>query len=94
MGGVKEVLFAHSFFAGEVDDLVGVGQHGTEKGPFGLEVVVREKAFNGDGGGGIPTDTRLKRLGVGDHGVLSLRMEPLGQSREESCWRIFWAKDG
>jgi hypothetical protein len=56
--------------------------------------VVREKAFNGDGGGGIPTDTRLKRLGVGDHGVLSLRMEPLGQSREESCWRIFWAKDG
>lgn len=94
VGGVKEVLFAHSFFAGEVDDLVGVGQHGTEKGAFGLEVVVREKAFNGDGGGGIPTDTRLKRLGVGDHGVLSLRMEPLGQSREESCWRIFWAKDG
>ena len=30
VGGVKEVLFAHSFFAGEVHDLVGVGQHGAE----------------------------------------------------------------
>ena len=60
---MKEVLFAHSFFAGEVDDLVGVGQHGTEKGAFGLEVVVREKAFNGDGGRGHPDGHEIEKVG-------------------------------
>ena len=94
VGGVEEILLPHAFFPRQIDDLVGIGEHGPEKRTFGLEVVMGGKALDRDGGRAGPMDTGAGGLGFGNHSFKGLRTRGRGQSRGESCWGDLSAKDG
>ena len=36
VGGVEKIFFAETLFSGDIDDVFGVGEHGTEEGAFGF----------------------------------------------------------
>jgi len=94
MGGMEEILFPHALFPSQIDDVVWIGKHGSEKGAFGFKIVMSRKALDRDGGRGIPTDARTIRLSFGNHRNIELPSGGRGQSPGKSCWGILWAKDG
>ena len=67
VGGVEKIFFAEALFAGDIDDGFGIGEHGAEKGSFGLEIMVGGQALDGDGGRGFATSPRTSGLSFGNH---------------------------
>lgn len=67
VGGMKEVLFAHPLFAGEINDMIGIGEHGAQERAFGLEIVMGKKALNGDGGGSVPAGAWTNGFSFSNH---------------------------
>ena len=94
MGGMEEILFPHALFPSQIDDVVWIGKHGSEKGSFGFKIVMSRKALDRNGGRGIPTDAGTIRLSFGNHRNIELPTGGWRQSRGKSCWGILWAKDG
>ena len=74
MGRVEKVLLPQSLFAGEVDDVLRISQHGAEQGALGLEAMVGGKALDGDGRGGS-TPTLSPRMSFRNHRRESSVME-------------------
>ena len=70
VGGVKKIFFAKTLFSGDIDNVLGVGEHGTEEGAFSLEIMMDGKPVDGDGGGRFATSPRTSGLGFGDHRAL------------------------
>ena len=70
VGGVEKILFSETLFSGDIDDVLGVGEHGAEEGAFSFEIMVDGKPVDGDGGGRFVTSPRTSGLGFGNHKAL------------------------
>jgi hypothetical protein len=71
VGGVKKIFFAKTLFSGDIDDVLGVGEHSAEEGAFGFEIMVNGKPVDGDRGGRFATSPRTSGLGFGNHREVS-----------------------
>ena len=67
VGGMEEILFAETLFSGDIDDVLGVGEHSAEKGAFSFEIMVNGKPVDGDRGGRFATSPRTSGLSFGNH---------------------------
>ncbi len=70
VGGVEKIFFAQTLFSGDIDDVLGVGEHSAEKGAFSFEIMVNGKPVDGDRGGRFATSPRTSGLGFSNHKAL------------------------
>lgn len=70
VGGVEKIFFAETLFSSDIDDVLGVGEHGAEEGALSLEIMVDGKSVDGDGGGRFATSPRTSGLGFSNHRTL------------------------